>query len=129
MAEIIHVGSCHCGKVRFQVTGAIHRVSRCNCSICTKKGVLHWRVAAEQFTLLSGKEALTLYQAGTGIAKHFFCRFCGIHPFSHPRIAPDMYSINVHCLDDVDMAQPAWEEVRFDGKNWEEAANRLRQTR
>ncbi|MBF0463284.1 MAG: hypothetical protein HQL87_18120 [Magnetococcales bacterium] len=63
MAETIHVGSCHCGKVRFQVTETIHRVSRCNCSICTKKGVLHWRVAAEQFTLLSGEEALTLYHS------------------------------------------------------------------
>ncbi|MEO5370606.1 MAG: GFA family protein [Magnetococcus sp. DMHC-1] len=121
MSKTIHSGSCHCGKVRFEVAGDMHQVRRCNCSICTKKGVLHWRVSAEQFTLLSGNDALTLYQSGTRIAKHFFCRYCGIHPFSHPRSAPDMYSINVHCLDDVDLERPAWKEEHFDGKNWEEA--------
>ena len=125
MSETVYLGSCHCGKVRFQVTGEINRVSRCNCSICTKKGTLHWRVAAERFTLLSGEESLTLYQSGTSIAKHFFCRFCGVHPFSRPRIAPDMYSINVRCLDNVDIEQPTWEEIHFDGKNWEQAANEL----
>ena len=32
-----------------------------------------------------------------------------------------MYSINVRCLDDVDLEKMNLEIKRFDGRNWEEA--------
>lgn len=114
-------GSCHCGRVQFEVVTDLDKAVECNCSICTKKGVLHHRVAPEQFTLLSGSDALTLYQFDSKIAKHWFCKYCGIHPFSNPRAAPAMYSINVRCLDDVDLEKANLEIRRFDGRNWEEA--------
>jgi hypothetical protein len=114
-------GSCHCGRVQFEVVTDLDQAVECNCSICTKKGVLHHRVAPEQFTLLSGSDALTLYQFDSKIAKHWFCKYCGIHPFSNPRAAPAMYSINVRCLDDVDLEKMNLEIKRFDGRNWEEA--------
>ena len=114
-------GSCHCGRVQFEVVTDLDRAVECNCSICTKKGVLHHRVTPEQFTLSSGSDALTLYQFDSKIAKHWFCKYCGIHPFSNPRAAPAMYSINVRCLDDVDLEKMNLEIKRFDGRNWEEA--------
>lgn len=118
-------GSCHCGRVKFSVTTNIDKIVSCNCSICTKKGVLHHRVAPEQFNLLEGKEYLSLYQFDTKEAKHFFCVECGIHPFSNPRAAPDMYSINVRCLDDFNFAAEEYELVKFDGRNWEESVAKL----
>lgn len=30
-------GSCHCGRVRFRVTGNLADTVDCNCSMCTKK--------------------------------------------------------------------------------------------
>ena len=48
-------GGCHCGRVRFRVTGDLARVTDCNCSICTKKGFLHLIVAPDAFELISGK--------------------------------------------------------------------------
>lgn len=118
-------GSCHCGRVKFAVNTTIDKVIACNCSVCTKKGVLHHRVAAEQFSLLEGEEFLSVYRFNTNTAHHFFCRVCGIHPFSNPRIDPDMYSINVRCLDDFDMETESYEMVNFDGRNWEESVERL----
>jgi hypothetical protein len=118
-------GSCHCGKVKFSVLAEIDKVVSCNCSICSKKGVLHHRVSAEQFNLLQGKEYLSLYQFDTKEAKHFFCKLCGIHPFSNPRSAPEMYSINVRCLDDYDLEAENFEMIEFDGRNWEEAVAKL----
>jgi hypothetical protein len=118
-------GSCHCGRVKFSVTTDIDKVVSCNCSICSKKGVLHHRVTPEQFNLLEGKEYLSLYQFDTKEAKHFFCKECGIHPFSNPRAAPNMYSINVRCLDDFDLESEEYEVVKFDGRNWEEAVAKL----
>lgn len=118
-------GSCHCGRVTFRVETILDKVVACNCSICTKKGVLHHRVAPAQFTLLSGAESLALYQFDTKEARHYFCKECGIHPFSNPRAAPDHYSINVRCLDDFDLGTAAYEVVPFDGRNWEDAVAAL----
>jgi hypothetical protein len=112
-------GSCHCGRVRFRVTAELDKVTRCNCSICCKKGFLHLIVPPAQFELLSGAEDLTEYRFNTGTAKHQFCRHCGIHPFYVPRSDPDKISVNVRCLDGVDADTIAVEP--FDGKNWEAA--------
>ena len=118
-------GSCHCGLVRFTVNTTLDRVVSCNCSICSKKGVLHHRVSPENFQLIEGAEQLSLYQFDTKEAKHYFCKVCGIHPFSNPRAARDMFSINVRCLDDFDLATEQYDVVDFDGKNWEEAVAKL----
>lgn len=111
-------GSCHCGQVKFEVRADLATASSCNCSLCRKKGSIHHRVAADRFTLLTGKETLTMYQFGTKTAKHYFCRHCGIYPFHRPRSAPQMVSVNLRCLDDFDLESAAIEIERFDGKNW-----------
>jgi hypothetical protein len=110
-------GGCHCGRVRFQVTADLDRITVCNCSICTKKGILHLIVPPEQFKLLSGQDELATYQFNTGTAKHIFCKTCGIHPFYVPRSDPDKIDVNARCIDDIDLA--ALELRYFDGKNWE----------
>ena len=112
-------GGCHCGRVRFRVTADIASVIDCNCSICTKKGILHLIVPLERFELISGKDDLTTYEFNTRIAKHMFCRYCGIHPFYVPRSDPDKIDINVRCLDGIDVA--AISPKLFDGRNWEAA--------
>ena len=115
-------GGCHCGKVRFEIETDPSYVSECNCSICTKKGVLHHRVTKENFHLLSGEGDLETYRFNTGAAQHFFCRHCGIHPFTHPRTAPEDFTVNFRCLDEFDLDSPSLERRRFDGRNWEAAA-------
>jgi len=118
-------GGCHCGRVRMRVQADLASVSECNCSICTKKGILHLLVPLDQFTLLQGEDALTTYQFGTNVAKHTFCRHCGIHAFYVPRSDPDKVSVNARCLDDVDVG--ALHSSRtFDGRNWEAAMQAAR---
>jgi hypothetical protein len=112
-------GGCHCGRVRFRVTATLDRVSECNCSMCAKKGYLHLIVAPEQFELLSGADALTTYEFNTNVAKHRFCRVCGVHGFYTPRSDPDKVDVNVRCLEGVDASSLMI--TRFDGRNWEEA--------
>jgi hypothetical protein len=112
-------GGCHCGRVRFRVTGDLSRVTVCNCSMCTMKGLLHMIVAQDQFQLLSGGDNLTTYTFNTQVAKHTFCKTCGIHPFYVPRSNPDMIDVNVRCLDGIELS--TIEPMTFDGKNWEAA--------
>ena len=113
-----YIGSCHCGGVRFEIDAVIDRVTECNCSICSKKGILHFRVPPENFRLLSGDEHLGTYLFGTMVAKHHFCTVCGIHTFTRPRAAPDLYTVNVRCLDGVDLTSLGFELTKFDGQNW-----------
>ncbi len=112
-------GSCHCGRVRFEVTGPLGDVVECNCSICTRKGYLHWIVPQDAFRLLAGEEALVTYRFGTGVAQHRFCGICGVSGFYVPRSHPDRIDINVRCLDGVDLS--AIRVRPFDGRNWEES--------
>jgi hypothetical protein len=111
-------GGCHCGQVRFRVQGDLDRVSVCNCSICTMKGIIHMEVSRERFELLRGDDALSTYTFGTGVAKHTFCRHCGIHSFYTPRSRPDGFSVNVRCLEGVDLG--SLHPSLFDGQHWEE---------
>jgi hypothetical protein len=112
-------GGCHCGRVRFRVTADLDRVTECNCSMCSKKGFLHLIVSPQQFELLSGKGDLTTYTFNTGVAKHTFCKHCGVHPFYVPRSDPDKIDVNARCLDRFD--ELTITPRIFDGRNWEAA--------
>ena len=67
-----YAGSCHCGRVRFEVTTDLSRASECNCSICSKKGYLHHMVPPKRFRLVAGADELETYQFGTFTARHLF---------------------------------------------------------
>jgi len=121
-----YVGSCHCGRVRFEIEAVIDRVTECNCSMCSKKGILHLRVSPENFRLLSGEAHLGTYQFGTRVAKHHFCTVCGIHTFTRPRAAPDLYTVNVRCLEGVELTDLGDRIRKFDGRNWEAAIGTLK---
>ena len=111
---------CHCGRVRFRARVDLDLLSQCSCTVCTKKGILHISVAPENFELLRGKNSLSTYTFGTGVAQHTFCSHCGMHAFYVPRSQPDRITVNARCLDDV--AGPSLKLTRFfDGRHWEEA--------
>lgn len=114
-------GGCHCGKIRFAIESTITNGTQCNCSICTKKGMLNHRVAPEHFKLLQGENELGLYQFNTNTAKHWFCKTCGIQVFSNPRRAPGHYAVNLRCLDDYYEIIDGITITHFDGQHWEDA--------
>lgn len=98
--KMILSGGCHCGAVRFEVEVPEEpRLVECNCSICSMSGFLHLIVPLSRFRLLSGETQLTTYTFNTGVAKHTFCKVCGIKPFYTPRSNPDGVDVNVNCLD------------------------------
>ncbi|MBL8565657.1 MAG: GFA family protein [Hyphomicrobiaceae bacterium] len=108
-------GSCHCGAVRFTANADLGQTITCNCSICRRTGAILAFVPANEFTLVSGADALSDYQFGRKSVHHLFCRTCGVRPFGRGT-GPDgreMVAINVRCLDDVDLAK--LRPVAFDG--------------
>ncbi|XP_042613297.1 centromere protein V [Cyprinus carpio] len=116
-----HTGGCHCGAVRFEVWSAPHlHVFNCNCSICTKKQNRHFIVPKSQFTLLQGSDNITTYTFNTHVAKHTFCKTCGVQSFYTPRSNPDGFTgVASHCLDPGTVSSVTVED--FCGQNWEES--------
>lgn len=99
-ALVLHQGRCHCGAVRFTVQApAALQVLECNCSICRMTGFQHLIVPLTAFEITAGAGQLSEYRFNTGVARHFFCKVCGIKPFYVPRSNPDGMDVNARCLD------------------------------
>ena len=120
MQLVTHRGGCHCGRVHFEVDAPADLVvDACNCSMCSMSAYLHLIVPQGRFRLISGEEALTTYTFNTGVAKHRFCRVCGVKSFYIPRSHPDGVGVNVGCLDRSTVR--SMKVVEFDGVHWEDA--------
>ncbi len=104
-------GSCHCGRARFEVDAALDHVRVCDCSICRRRGALLFRVGPEQLRTLTPLDDLQVYTFHTHTARDYFCKTCGILPFRRPRTAPEQWSVNARCLEDVDLDAIAVERV------------------
>lgn len=78
-------GSCHCGAVRFAVTGPVTRFHHCHCHTCRKfHGSVYGSsaiVRVADFSFLSGENELTAYRSAPHKAR-YFCRHCGSHVFA-----------------------------------------------
>lgn len=110
-------GSCHCGRIQFEVEGEPKQAMSCNCSICSRKGSLLWFVPRERFTLLTPEADAATYTFDKNIIKHRFCPKCGIHPFAYG-IDPKgnkMAAVNVRCLENFDFS--ALPVQPFDGRS------------
>ena len=92
--------------------------------MCAKKGYLHLIVPEEDFELLRGEDAITTYTFGTHTAKHHFCSRCGVHSYYRPRSHPEHVDVNIRCLDGVEPNDFSY--YPFDGQNWEQSVEALR---
>ena len=109
-------GSCHCGRVAFEVEGTIDSALACNCSICQRKGSLLWFVPRARLKLLTPDENASTYTFNEHVIKHRFCPTCGIHPYGEG-IDPTgnaMAAINIRCIDGI--ALDAIPVTHFDGR-------------
>lgn len=100
-----HQGSCHCGRVKFEVEGEVDGALSCNCSMCQRRGSLLWFVARDRLRV-TGEDALATYTFNRHVIRHRFCPTCGIHPFGEGRDPQGnaVAAINIRCLEGIDLA-------------------------
>ncbi len=102
---MVQTGSCHCGRIRFEVDGEPDSGLACNCSMCQRKGSLLWFVPRTRFRLLTPVEQTSVYLFHKHAIQHRFCANCGIHPYAEAT-GPDgtpMAAINLRTLENFDL--------------------------
>jgi hypothetical protein len=77
----------------------------------------HFIVPESSFELITGFHAITEYRFNSRVARHTFCKTCGVQAFYHPRSNPDGVAVTFSCIpaEQVESHQIN----RFDGANWE----------
>ena len=110
-------GSCHCGRVAFEVKTPPAKAYTCNCSYCARRGWHHAYASEEQFSLLRGADALSTYRFGAGTTANYFCSVCGIHThfFSTYGERPH-YAYSLACCEGVDLSTLEVEPI--DGRSF-----------
>jgi len=102
-------GSCHCGKVRFQVRAmAPSPFMRCYCSICRKtagSGGYAINLGADFTTLkVQGEEHLSVYNARmpdghASSGQRHFCRHCGSALWLYDPTWPELVHPHASAID------------------------------
>ena len=97
--------SCHCNSVEIELNlqKDLEDLTRCNCSLCKRRGSIMAAVKLKDLKIIKGKEKLSLYKFGRKQhAEHFFCSICGIYTHHQSYTKPENYEFNVACIDSID---------------------------
>jgi len=77
-----HAGGCHCGAVRFEVTGPLPKITACHCSQCRTWSGHVWAAAPVPRTSFRlSHDAGLAWHRSSDHARRGFCRDCGASLF------------------------------------------------
>ena len=115
---MLHKGSCHCGKVAFEVETDLEQVIGVQLLPLQAQGLPSDLRAARRLDVLRGEEDLSTYRFNTHTIAHRFCATCGCAPFGEGKkpTGEATAAINVRCLDTVDLAR--LQPVSVDGRSF-----------
>ncbi len=102
-----HKGSCHCGRIAFEVDGSFDSVMECNCSHCSRKGYLLSFVPRSALRITTDEAAASTYTFNRHAIRHQFCQQCGCAPFglgAGPG-GVETAAINVRCLEGIELGE------------------------
>ncbi|MBV9994218.1 MAG: GFA family protein [Caulobacteraceae bacterium] len=117
-------GRCHCGRNVFEIEGGPPpALTRCTCSLCSKRGHLLAYYAPEAFRVVQA-DSDAVYRWNSKRVAHHFCSACGCDlyadsPVFQPGGAWDgvtrRIAVNARLLDDFEAAD--WPVTVIDGKH------------
>ena len=62
----------------------------------------NFTLAPEGLNIKENNSSLGLYQFGSKVAKHYFCKTCGIYTFHETMRNPGNYRVNLGCINEID---------------------------
>jgi hypothetical protein len=96
-------GSCHCGAIRYRISGAPQFQFLCHCDNCRKlnggmrlAGITFPEDAIE----VEGDTTMYRYAGGKGEIETHFCGKCGTPLYAHPKIHADLVVVRANTLSE-----------------------------
>jgi hypothetical protein len=101
-------GRCLCGRVSFEIHGAIHSARYCHCATCRKfsgTACAAWGVIQANHLIVTGAESgVTRFDSGGGLRA--FCSSCGSPLWYEPANVPAFRGIPLGVIDEGDIPTP-----------------------
>ena len=103
-------GSCLCGGVKYEIYGAIEKITNCHCSLCRKMSGSAFSsgatIAAASFRLVAGKELIKAWESSPGYFREF-CGQCGSPILKRKAKDPENLRLRAGTLDSDPGLSPA----------------------
>ena len=121
------LGGCHCGAVRYEVSGEAKHVALCHCNDCRKSSgapMVSWAAFSEsEFTVTKG-EITTINSSGKTLRG--FCAKCGTGiSYRNEEFLPGIVDIQSVTLDDPDSLAPTVHIQTAERLGWMEKAHEI----
>ena len=125
-------GSCLCRAVQFQVTGPVHDVHHCHCSMCRKAHGAAFstfaRLTAGDFRVVAGADQIRPYRSSVPIERTF-CATCGARLTVRFDGMPGTVWVSLATFDDDPGVRPDTHMFVGSKAPWDEISDGLPQYR
>lgn len=120
---MVYKASCLCKAVEVEIRGPISDIIHCHCSLCRKStgtayatnGFVLW----SDFVILSGEEALNIFEFKPGRKRHF-CKHCASPIFSSNESDPKRVRLRLGILDSDIKERPISHNFVSSKANWDD---------
>jgi hypothetical protein len=120
-------GGCHCGTVRYEVTGKPKHMALCHCTDCRKSSgapMVAWAAFDEGDFRVTAGEVSTINSSGQ--AHRSFCPRCGTGLFFRDaEVLPGIVDVQSATFDDPDAFPPKVHIQTAERIKWMESAHEL----
>jgi hypothetical protein len=102
-------GGCHCGAVRYEISGDLIDAGYCHCDICRQTSgapVLAW--ATFPFDSFGYTEGNPIVYRSSEWGQREFCGACGTQICYRETDDPDTVDVNIGSLDDPELFEPEY---------------------
>lgn len=122
-----YTGQCHCGAVRYQLTGEPKVVSLCHCRDCQRSAgspLVSWAMFPDTALTITSGQPKTINSSGT--AMRSFCAECGSGLFyRNAAVLPGIVDVQSATLDDPDLLPPSLQVQTAERLHWVSTLNAL----
>lgn len=117
MSETVVQASCHCGNVVIDLARKPEEVFECNCSICSKLGVLWSYYHCDEVNFTKGEDGTNIYQWNERILEFHSCSHCGCttHWIAADKSFRDKMGVNARLIDGVNNKNSKVYQLDFGG--------------
>jgi hypothetical protein len=119
-------GGCHCGQVRFEITGEPFHETLCHCDDCRRiagaPAVAWFTIPHTAFAVTNGRPK---YYASSERALRSFCPNCGTPLTYAGRDTPEELDVTTASLDNPENVPPLDQTETADRLSWTQQAHLL----